>query len=344
MRKTLFFSSALMLSSLLSSLLSPVIGYSKVDVDSFPVLKELTKTLIEQDGFSQQEIDSIFSRANIEQRTLDLMNAQYEAKPWYQYRQIFLNKKRIRNGAIFWNRYEEVLNRAESVYGVPPQVIVAIIGVETYYGENMGSYRVLDSLTTLSSSLPRRSDYFTGELRTFLNTVRKENIEADSVEGSFAGAIGIPQFMPSSYEAYSVDFNANGKRDLVNEPEDAIGSVANYLVEHGWQRGQATFADVQGDLPATAKQWVSTSVRGGKGKPQYSLAQLKQTGVKFDAKENASNKAALYSFVMPQEQSRYVVAYDNFYAITRYNHSVNYAMAVLELSQEIYTLFNQRQD
>lgn len=340
MKKTFF--AALPL--LATTLLSPLSVNAKVDVNTFPVLQDLVKTMIAEDGFSEQELNAIFARANISQSTLDLMDAQYEAKPWHEYRKIFLNDKRIRNGAIFWNKHEQLLKQAEQDYGVPAQVIVAIIGVETYYGENMGSHLVLDSLTTLSSSLPRRSEYFTKELRTFLKTVRNEKIEADSVKGSFAGAIGIPQFMPSSYEAYAVDFNGNGKRDLVNETEDAIGSVANYLAKHGWQRGQQAFVDVDGDLPSAAASWVETSVRGSKGKPVYSLQQLKQAGVNFAQVDSGSEKAALYAFKMPQDTKRHVVAFDNFYAITRYNQSVNYAMAVLELSEEINSFFHQRQD
>jgi membrane-bound lytic murein transglycosylase B len=264
----------------------------------------------------------------VDQRTIELMNKQYEALPWHRYREIFINDARINKGIEFWAENLDTLQSAEKKFGVSQAVIVALIGVETHYGTRMGDRRVLDSLVTLTADFPRRSDFFGKELRTFLITTRRENIAADSVMGSYAGAIGIPQFMPTSYEAYSVDFNGNGRRDLVNEMEDAIGSVANYLAVHGWKRDQAIYANLSASLPDTAREKVTK-----RATPKLATADLVASGVKFD-QTGASDKAALLSLTEPAGK-RYFVGFRNFYAITRYNPSTNYAMAVTELSEII---------
>ena len=202
------------------------------------------------------------------------------------------------------------------------------MGVETHYGTRIGDRSVLTSLVTLTADFPRRSKFFGSELRTFLNTTRKENIAPESVLGSYAGAIGIPQFMPTSYEAYAVDFNQNGTRDLVNEVEDAIGSVANYLKVHGWSRNEAIFAAVNSNLSAAAKQKVSK-----RAKPKLKIDDVSALGIEFD-KRGASDMVALLKLTQKQGTS-YFIGFKNFYAITRYNPSINYAMAVTELSIQV---------
>ena len=305
-----------------------------VEVDQYPALQKLVKTMIEKDGFTRSELDSIFSMASIDQKTIELMDRQYESLPWYKYRKLFINQNRIEMGVKFWDTYQSILERAEREYGIPQQVIVALIGVETHYGTRLGDKSVLDSLVTLSAAYERRSKFFSSELRTFLKMTRQEKIDPTSVVGSFAGAIGIPQFMPTSYEAYSVDFNGNQQRDLVNEVDDAIGSVANYLSVHGWQRNKAIYATVTEPLSQSGLSLV-----GRKAKLVHTIDSVVNAGVAFDS-AGGSDKVSLISF-KNENHTRYIVGFRNFYAITRYNPSVNYALAVSELSEAISKLRNK---
>ncbi len=299
-----------------------------LDIQKYPALIRLVDVMSSEDSYPRAELESVLAGAIVDQKTIDLMNRQYEALPWHKYRDLFINDARINSGVAFWREHRDLLEAAEEKYGVPPEIMVALLGVETHYGTRLGDRRVLDSLVTLTADYPRRSDFFGGELRTFLNTTRSEGIPPDSVLGSYAGAIGIPQFMPTSYEAYAVDFNGNGRRDLVNEMEDAVGSVANYLHVHGWRRGETIFAPVSASLPNSAEALV-----GKRAKLTHDTAELASAGVVFDQR-GASDKASLFS--LAQESGRtYVVGFRNFYAITRYNPSVNYAMAVTELSMQI---------
>ncbi len=305
--------------------LNPVLA---LDVSRYPVLAELVEVMSREDDYPREELEAVLSSAKVDQRIIELMDRPYESLPWHRYRELFIKESRIDRGVRFWQENRAILEAVEKEYGVPPEIVVALIGVETHYGTHMGNRRVLDSLVTLAADYPRRSKFFSSELRTFLNTTRRENIPANSVLGSYAGAIGIPQFMPSSYESYSVDFNRNGKRDLVNEMEDAVGSVANYLLAHGWTRGESIFAPVTGNLPDAARNLVSK-----RAKPRHRTRDLADAGVVFDTR-GGSDKAALF-FLNQKSGKYYVVGYRNFYALTRYNPSINYAMAVTELSMQI---------
>ncbi len=302
---------------------------SALTISDYPELEELIETMVEEDDYPEDQLRTVIESATINQKTLELMDRQWESVPWHKYRNLFINYRRIRNGVDFWNKHQAILSRAESEFGVPASVITSIIGIETHYGKRKGNSNVLDSLVTLTAAYPRRSKYFKEELRVFLNLARRESIEPNSVNGSFAGAIGIPQFMPSSYENHSVDFNDNGTRDLVNEVEDAVGSVANYLVNHGWKAGQAIYSDVQGDLPESAQELVGRSA-----KPKHTIEDLMNLGVQFNPKQ-ASKKAALVKLTLDNGKYRYIVAFNNLHVITRYNNSINYSMAVSELAEEI---------
>ncbi len=299
-----------------------------LDVDQYPALQELVKVMSGEDGYPRDELVELLDGVSIDEKVLSLMDRQYEALPWFKYRKLFINQNRIEDGVRFWNENEAILGRAFQEYGVPPAVIVALIGVETHYGARMGDRSVLTSLVTLSAAYPRRSRFFTRELRTFLNTTRREEINPATVQGSFAGAIGIPQFMPTSYEAYSVDFNGNGRRGLDNEVADAIGSVANYLKVHGWARGEKIYSDAVSPLPESASSLVRK-----KAKPIHDTSALIGSGVSFDA-SGGGEKSALFC-LDDKDGKRCVVGFRNFYAITRYNPSVNYALAVSELSEAI---------
>ena len=207
-------------------------GYA-VDFKCCPELVELVDVMVNEDGYPRAELENILAGATLDKAVIGSMERQYEAQPWHKYRKLFINGRRITRGVAYWDKHESTLQRAAETFGVAPAIIVALIGVETDFGTRLGGKRVLDSLVTLTADYPRRSKYFGKELRVFLNTARAENIAPESVVGSFAGAIGIPQFMPSSYQAYAVDFNGNGRRDLVNETEDAIGSVCQ-LSQAAW--------------------------------------------------------------------------------------------------------------
>lgn len=299
-----------------------------LDIDRYPALQELVEAMSSEDGYPRDELVEILGSVSINKKVLSLMDRQYEALPWFKYRKLLINQDRIEDGVRFWERNEAILDKAFEVYGVPPAVITALIGIETHYGTRMGDRSVLESLVTLSAAYPRRSHFFTHELRTFLNTTRQEKIDPSTVQGSFAGAIGIPQFMPTSYEVWSVDFNGNGRRDLVNELEDAIGSVARYLEGHNWARGENIYANVASPLSESAASLV-----GRRAKLVHDTSDLIEAGLKFDA-SGSSKKSALF-YLDEENGRRVVVGYRNFYAITRYNHSINYALAVSELSEEL---------
>lgn len=302
------------------------VGYA-IDFQHYPELTQVVEVMIKEDGYTRAELENILQMATIDPTIIALIKHPHEALPWHKYRQLFINRERVRKGVAYWDKHEATLERAAQTYGVPPAVIVALLGVETHFGTRLGTRRVLDALVTLTVDYPRRSQYFAKELRVFLNTVRKEKIAPQSVIGSYAGAVGIPQFMPSSYQTYAVDFNNNSQRDLVNENADAIGSVANYLKRHGWKNGQTIFQPLNGQLPPGAQKLVSENA-----KPSVTAAQLKAVDVAVIA--NHSKKMALLQ-LQEAESERYIIAFRNFYAITRYNSSVNYAMAVVELAQKI---------
>ena len=300
-----------------------------LDFRTYPELVELADTMVREDGYPRAQLEATFAEAVIDPSVIRAMEHQYEALPWHQYRKRFINDERIRKGVSYWNRHQAVLREADRRFGVPPAVIVALIGVETHFGDHMGDKRVLDSLVTLTAAYPRRSAYFSRELRAFLNTVRAENIAPGSVTGSFAGAVGIPQFMPTSYQVYAVDLNQNGRRDLVNETEDAIGSVANYLKQRGWREGQGLFASLPNGIPQTATGLVSK-----RAKPRLTAEQLAAAGIEFAGGDALTGKVALLR-LQEERGYRYIIGFNNFHVITRYNPSINYAMVVSELSREI---------
>jgi membrane-bound lytic murein transglycosylase B len=247
---------------------------------------------------------------------------------WYEYRRIFLTQSRIEGGVAFWNRHADVLTQAEKAYGVDAQVIVAIIGVETRYGGNTGKYRVLDALTTLAFDYPPRSKFFRSELEQYLLMARADHIDLLGTKGSYAGAMGYGQFMPSSYQRYAVDFDHDGKRDLWDSPMDIVGSVANYLHEHGWDPG----APVTMRASVTGTRYESVIKKGLK--PETSVRKLRAEGITPSKPLPNDTLAALIS--LDQENGpEYWLGLNNFYVITRYNHSPLYAMAVYQLSEEI---------
>ena len=281
-------------------------------------------------GFERAELRALLQGARYRQAIVDAMDRPYEGKSWGAYRALFVTPERIAGGRRFLAEHAALLGQAERTYGVPAEVIVAIIGIETHYGATLGQHRVLDALTTLGFAYPRRAAFFRKELEAFLLLAREEAVDPGSVRGSYAGALGQPQFIPSSYRAYAVDFDGDGRRDLWDSEADVIGSVGAYLAEHGWRRGEPIAS------PATLHGALADSIEvGGKRPlvPNLSVAELEAAGVEPDRALDPSARAALIE--LDAEQPEYWVVLENFYAITRYNHSNLYALAVHELSRAI---------
>ena len=209
-----------------------------IDLARYPRLQSLIDYMSEKHGFSREALKTLFEQVEIKQNILDSMNRPGEARPWSAYRQQFVTEPSARRGSRFWRRHQRALTRAQKKFGVDPAVIVAIIGVESRYGRAAGGNRTLDALTTLTLEYPRRAAFFRRELIQFLLLAREQRVNPLAIKGSYAGAIGAAQFMPSSYRNYAIDFDADGRADLMGSRADAIGSVANYLKKHGWKAGE----------------------------------------------------------------------------------------------------------
>lgn len=292
----------------------------------------LVRRLVDRQAVPEATARALLGEAVFRQDIIDAITRPYEAKPWYQYRALFLTSARIDGGIAFWQAHRSLLSQAEARYGVPAEIIVAIIGVETQFGRNLGRYRVLDALATLGFGYPKRSAFFLGELEQFLTLTQEEHLDPRQTLGSYAGAMGMGQFIPSSYRAYAVDFDGDGQRNLW-QPTDAIGSVANYFARHGWKH-HAPVA-----YPADAIAPQAQALGSQKRETPHTVASLRQTGVRTDAALPGDLPANL--LMLDQEAGpEYWVALPNFYVITRYNQSVLYAMAVFQLSQEIRRGFN----
>ena len=280
-------------------------------------------------GFAEAELKHLFSRVRRADPVLEAIKPQPpKARSWEDYRANFLNEKRIAAGAEFWKKHRRALERAEQRYGVPAEYIVAIIGVETFYGRNTGRWRVVDALSTLAFDYPARAPYFRSELEQYLLLAREQGKDVFSVRGSYAGAIGIPQFMPGSTRRYAVDFDNNGAIDLRRSPVDAIGSVANFLKEHGWVAGGEVLREVRvgGDA------W--RVLADGSVDPKHAAADLRAAGVEFDDMPDGV-RAALLELETPDKPSDYRIGLHNFWVLTRYNRSAFYASAVHDLAQAV---------
>ncbi len=281
------------------------------------------------------EARNIIAQGKKLQRVLDLMAKPAEGKPWHEYRPIFITSRRVKNGIKFWNTYADDLARAEKEYGVPAEIIVAIIGIETFYGKNMGSFPVLDTLITLGFDYPKRSKFFLKELGNYLMLAREENLDIFALKGSYAGAMGYGQFMPSSYRHYAVDFDADGQRDLLTNVSDAIGSVASYFKAHHWNTGEAVVHKAK----VVGKNYKKLKI--DKLKPAYSIKTLNKHKITFSGKVNDVEPLSLI-VLQGKRKKEYWVGRKNFYVISRYNRSKKYAMAVHQLSEKIKKEFEQQ--
>lgn len=290
-------------------------------------------------GFERAYIETVLAKARRQESILKAMSRPAERRlDWGGYSKIFLDQPRISQGVKFWQQYQPELERAEAEYGVPAEIIIAIIGVETRYGRIMGSYRVLDSLATLGFDYPRRAKFFRSQLKDYLFLLREEGIQDyTALKGSYAGAMGFGQFMPSSYRNFAVDFSGDGKRRLITDKVDAIGSVANYFKQHGWQTGEPV------RLAAALPDAALDKLANKKLKPETTVAQWQGKGIVVadQAGAVADDKASLMRLSRGKNHE-YWLALNNFYVITRYNRSRLYASAVYELSQQIKAAYEKR--
>ena len=282
--------------------------------------------------FDKSELEHWFDAVEKKDDILEKIAKPAEGMPWYQYRKIFLTPERIEGGLKFWRNNALALADAEQRYGVPAEIIVAILGVETSYGKHTGKYRVIDALSTLAFTYPPRSPFFTAELENFLLLCREEQMNPLEPTGSYAGAMGMPQFMPSSFRNYATDFDHDGRRDIWRNNSDVIGSVARYFAEFHWQKGQAIA------VPAQAVGTQYKAALTDNLKPDLRLASLQLLSLKISAPLPLDTKVKILELKQEDGDEVWAVL-DNFYCLTRYNHSPLYAMAVFQLSQ---TLLNKK--
>ncbi len=294
-----------------------------------PAIQQFKAEMHQQHSFDMQYLDNLFAKIKLRDSIIKAISKPAEGKPWHQYRNIFLTESRINGGVEFWNKHEKTIGEVAEKYGVPAEIMIAILGVETRYGGNTGSYRVMDAISTLAFLYPKRSPFFRSELEHFLLLAREEGVDPLSLTGSYAGAMGLPQFMPSSYRNYAVDFDDDNQRDIWNNPADTLGSIANYFVKHGWQDDKAVVFKVAIDSK-TARPFLNNDL-----KPLVPAEQLRKAGIQLDSTINQDEALKLLEYEL-ENGKEFWVGLKNFYVITRYNHSPLYAMAVYQLSQEIH--------
>lgn len=314
-------------------------GSANADYSARADVQEYVDELVSEHGFEEAALLELFAQAERKDRILESIARPAERTlEWHEYRKIFVKEPRISQGVAFWAENADILEAAEARYGVAPEYIVAIIGVETRYGRITGSYRVLDALTTLAFDYPPRSSFFRKELTEYLLLAREEGEDPASFTGSYAGAMGYGQFIPSSYRAYAVDFDEDGARDIWANEADAIGSVANYFSRHGWRAGEPVAEQVVlGDGSADALATKSLSLKSSVGELAAAGVELSNSGL------DPETPANLYRMMQP-DSADYWVGFKNFYVITRYNHSRLYALAVHELSQAVLAARNAATD
>ncbi len=279
-------------------------------------------------GYARVQLRELLGSVRFRPSIIRAMSTPGTARPWFEYRNRIVEPTRIEAGVRFWLANTQALERAGREFGVPAEIIVATIGIETLYGRNTGSFRVLDALATLAFDYPPRAAFFRGELEEYLLLSRESGLDVGRVRGSYAGAIGIPQFLPSSYRKYAVDFDGDGKPDLVGSVADAIGSVANYYQKSGWQSGATAILRID-----MGEADIGSLLAAGY-KPHAPAKELRKRGLAVPASVHDDTEAAVFK-VEGESGPELWLALNNFYVITRYNRSVNYAMAVHDLAQEI---------
>jgi len=327
---------ALLLAAPSSARHKPVQHHPQFDLKR-PEIAAFVKDVVERNQLKKKQVLALLRKAEPQPKIIEAMTRPAEkVTPWWEYHDRFLTEERISQGAQFYVEHRESLERIASARGIPPQYLVAIMGVETKYGRVTGHYRVLDALMTLSFDYPPRSDYFRGELEQFLLLYREEHLDPVKVIGSYAGAMGVPQFMPSSYRQFAVDGNADQQRDLWNDWDDILASIANYFVEHGWEAGGPVLAETKLD-PEPKFQIDTRNLELNE-----TVDSLSAQGVVILGDETGATPVVLVS-AEQQDGPAYRVGFKNFYVITRYNRSARYAMAVHDLAAAIIQRVNSGQ-
>ncbi len=312
------------------------VGAADVDQDAVAAARSaFIEYMVTTHEFDLEALAQTLAEAEIIDRVLEAISRPAErVMPWYEYRALFLSATRIEAGAKFWLAHEDELRAASIEYGVAPEMLVAILGIETFYGERTGTYRVLDSLSTLAFAYPPRSSFFTSELEAYLLLAREEGIDPLDTHGSYAGAMGAGQFISSSFRAYAVDGNGDGRRDLWGDWQDVFASVANYFKAHGWRAGG----------PVIARATLNSAWSGTEAENSMELtetvASLSQRGYVFST-ELPNTAATTILSVEGENGQEYWVGYHNFRVITRYNHSVKYALAAHQLGQAVLAAYEQ---
>ncbi|STX29360.1 membrane bound lytic murein transglycosylase [Legionella beliardensis] len=305
------------------------IAYADAAFVQRPDVQNFINFMVKNHGFNKQYITQVMNDVQIQPQIIESMEKPYEKKPWDIYKQLFITQQRIDGGIAFWKANHQALLQAEKQYKVPASVIVAIIGVETFYGKHQGNYRVLDALSTLAFNYPKRSAFFTKELTEYLLLCREHQVAPTQYLGSYAGAMGKPQFMPSSYRYYAADFLGRPKKDLMNDDSAVIASVANYFHKHGWSLNQSVAQPAR--VTGNQVKRINTNFKNA----TYAPKQLIAAGIRplLDTQKQP-NKVGLIA-LETAKGSEYWLTYPNFYVITRYNNSPQYALAVYLLAQEL---------
>jgi membrane-bound lytic murein transglycosylase B len=302
-----------------------------------PEIISFVNDVVARDPLKRKQVLAVLAKAEPQPKIIELMTRPAEkVTPWWEYHDHFLTPERIELGVQFWTDHRQTLERVSAERGVPPEYLIAIIGVETRYGRTTGKFRVLDALATLAFDYPPRSDYFRGELEQFLLLANEDKLNPLTTTGSYAGAMGAPQFMPSTYRHYAVDANIDKKRDLWGDWDDIIASVANYLQEHGWETGGPVISEARLEPDPTFQ--IDTR----KVDLNETVDSLNAHGVKIDLTLPGDTPAVLIS-AEQQDGPAYRVGFKNFYVITRYNGSARYAMSVFDLAQAIAQRVNGAQ-
>tara|TARA_R110002072_G_scaffold135654_1_gene277149 strand:- start:1488 stop:2486 length:999 start_codon:yes stop_codon:yes gene_type:complete len=309
-------------------------SFAQANTDASTMQDDFIKKMASQYDFDSASLKKLFDQVIVSETILKAISKPAEKRlPWHKYRNIFLKQKRIDEGVEFLDKNQKKLKAAEKRFGVPAEIITAIIGVETFYGRIAGSYRVVDALNTLGFYYPKRAAFFRSEFEQFLLLAREQGFDPLTLKGSYAGAMGMPQFISSSYRHYAIDFDGDNIIDIWNNPDDAIGSVANYFAEHGWQKDKAIVAKVkvEGDRYKGAL--------GNGLELDIDESKLRELGIISTSFFEKNEKLKLFEYEQ-ENTNEYWLAHKNFYVITRYNHSHLYAMAVYQLASEISKRLN----
>ncbi len=297
--------------------------------------------MAERHGFDQTDLLKALGQASHDERVIRLIRppSRPGTRSWQDYRGRFLGDARVNGGVSFWRRYQQTLEAASQQFGVPPEVIVAIIGVETHYGSYTGSFETVSALATLAFDYPPRADLFRRELENLFLLAREQERDPFSYRGSFAGALGFPQFLPSSIRNYAVDFDGNGKIDFDSDPIDAIGSIANYLAAHGWQSGEPVAVEVSLPAGLDPAPLIAAGIE-----PSLDHLLVMSNGISARNGQLHAAEATLFDLPTPGARTEYWLGYRNFYVITRYNRSSFYAMSVYQLAETIRARYDRLQE